>query len=1620
MSNKRKRFFRNLSIVITLSFLVSLLFPNVVANAASNNIKDNLEISITSNKDKVESGRQIEFKLEYRVTGGQGSLKEGDILEFELPDDFTDIKPSYPKEHFKEVTVSGNTVKAVFGKGAETALAGYLTIKANAKDVDKPKDEKVTVNVSGIVKTLDVQIVPDPNKGGSGGATDRQLIKSVDGAFSYEDGKLLANISKPALGKVQKYTVYVNEKYDTMYDAVFSDKLPDGSVLLKDSIKIFEEPNGGQSRDVTSEFRNRTAPGVDTLNINFGTTNNKYRIQYSTRYTKELDKYINTSYLTQYNKPKIESSTIVRPTEKDDMISKGYTSDNRVENEDGTNSYYVSNTGDIVNYKISVNPNNGNMKNAVLEDVFPKGMEIVKNSLSIYQIDENGNFSWVTDNFKDKTKIENGKLTIDFGNSDKNYTVNYKLKVIDRYKEYKNDATITYSGKNQESDATISYERNAGAINAKKLVDKTEILKGDDQIVTYTIDFDCFGYFNQNYLKIEDNLDSRVKILDIEVPKEFTASTSGNKITVVNDKGSIEYGADLSIKIKVDFSKVPNGTTIENVAKIDKTNTNKVQTKKGYAFSFKKVDSLTKAPLSRAKFEVLDKDKNIIKTLVSDENGVVKGDLDSYGDYYLKEVEAPNGYNLDNKEVSFKVGSSDIGTILELKDVENSIKTGSVTLTKEDSITKKPLKGASFKLYNDKDEVINTSETDENGKINLDNLRPGKYYFKESTAPKGYNISNDKYNFEIIKDQVDKRIEVLALNDVKLGKVTLTKEDKETNERLEGAIFDLFKINDDSKEVKIGSFTSDKNGEIKVSNLVPGNYYFIETKAPSGYELSNIKNNFTITLGETDKVSNLVVKNDILKNEIVLVKLDDYTNKPLKGAKYGLYDSNNKLIKEVTTNENGEGIINERLRTGSYYFKEISAPVGYKISDEKLVFNIDSKNNVDKSRLVAKDSVILSSAKLIKVDEETEEKLEGAVYGLYDSSDKLIEKVTTDKNGEGVTGKVLRPGSYYFKEITPPKGYYLNNLKYKFDINLQDTDKIKVINAKDFIVTSSLKVTKVDSETKEKLEGAIFELYKDNDLIGSLKTGKDGTLTFDNLRPGNYYVVEKVSPKMYELDSSKHSFKVELSNSKKEMNLEIKNNIKKGNISFVKEDYNTLEKLEGAIYGLYDSNDNLIEEAKSNSLGKGEFTSKLRPGDYYIKEIKAPKGYNLNAEKVQFKIDLDNLNKEIVVKDSVILSSVKLTKIDSETSDKIQGAKYGLYDSNDNLISTVITGKDGEVTTNKILRPGDYYFKEIEAPEGYNLNTIKYPFKIILGEDKTIQNVVAKDDIILGSVTLTKIDSETLSKLEGAKFKLFNNLGEISEYTTDENGNIKVDNLRPGNYYFIETEAPKGYELDNSKHEFNIELKDSDKPIFIQAKNNIKKCQVKLIKKDSFNGTNLEGAIYGLYDEKDNLIQEVTTLKNGEGLIKEKLRPGKYYFKEIQAPKGYKKDDEKLFFDITFDDLGETKIITAKNDPIVENDKTKIIDENKNPKPNTEKETKDVKHNNKPSTKEVKVVEGKVVGENKKYSKVIDNKVKDIKEDKPKNIVEILPKTGYENKYICLGLGSIIIGIFMLLKRRRA
>ncbi|MCD4542273.1 DUF1410 domain-containing protein, partial [Klebsiella pneumoniae subsp. pneumoniae] len=155
-------------------------------------------------------------------------------------------------------------------------------------------------------------------------------------------------------------------------------------------------------------------------------------------------------------------------------------------------------------------------------------------------------------------------------------------------------------------------------------------------------------------------------------------------------------------------------------------------------------------------------------------------------------------------------------------------------LTKVDDVDGTILEGAEFIIVDahDTKKVIRKGlTTDKNGKISASDLRPGDYQFIEVKAPKDYTLSKDPIPFTIEKSQKE-NITVTATNSLKKGAVTLTKIDDIDRTMLEGAIFKIVDMN--GKEVHTNLVT-DKNGKISVSDLRPGDYQFIETKAPEHY-----------------------------------------------------------------------------------------------------------------------------------------------------------------------------------------------------------------------------------------------------------------------------------------------------------------------------------------------------------------------------------------------------------------------------------------------------------------------------------------------------------------------------------------------------------------------------------------------------------------------------------------------------------------------------------------------------------------------------------------------------------------------------------------------------------------
>ena len=671
-----KRSFEKLSIIsliLTIAFISQLLLPaiNVSADIA------NIDLRLSTNKNVLEEGEEIEFTLEYKTKNGPGAIKKGDILEFNLPEVFSNIKPKYPPEHFSGVEVNGTKVKATFSEGANTAIGGYMRIKAVASDINTEEIKRVTVELNGVIEYIDINVkpipkpdeTPKPNPSPNPGegttpptTVDRQILKQIEPSNSYKGRGDTAEISRPVIGKNIQQVIYVNERKEPLYNTIVFDEMPEGTEFLAETLEINKINKDGTSENVTEQMKPYITADKTRLQLIFNNTDAMYKVQYSMKLTEDRDEYKNTATITDYYGKTEESSTTVKTIE-DNTLLKKYSS---------YDDHFIQDVGSVVSYTLKINPNNRKIKNVSIEDILPKGMELQKESFKIGEYDLEGNFTWVTDKYKHS--LEGNRIYIEFGDTDKQYRVYYNAKVVERQKTYTNKAKLSYDLKTTSVENVVRYELNSGAINAEKIVDKSIIKEGDSQKVKYSIEFSSYGYFEKNYINLTDKLDKRVKIEKVEVSDSFSykIDEESNSVIVKNDKKELDYGEKFFVDIYTDFTNVPDGATIHNVASINSTTTNIVETKKGYSFTAKKVDEDDNSKaLKGAKFRLKNKNGQSLSTLVSGENGIITYPIMEPGEYYLEEIKAPEGYILNNKKIKFTIDEKNIGETLDLGFIEN-------------------------------------------------------------------------------------------------------------------------------------------------------------------------------------------------------------------------------------------------------------------------------------------------------------------------------------------------------------------------------------------------------------------------------------------------------------------------------------------------------------------------------------------------------------------------------------------------------------------------------------------------------------------------------------------------------------------------------------------------------------------------------------------------------------------------------------------------------------------------------------------------------------------------------------------------------------------------------------
>ncbi|OUB25163.1 collagen-binding protein [Bacillus thuringiensis serovar pirenaica] len=470
---------------------------------------------------------------------------------------------------------------------------------------------------------------------------------------------------------------------------------------------------------------------------------------------------------------------------------------------------------------------------------------------------------------------------------------------------------------------------------------------------------------------------------------------------------------------------------------------NKPAAEKGH-LQIKKVDEKDEnIVLKDAKFDVIDKDNNVVATVTTNEKGIAEVKDLPLGDYFVKEINAPEGYIKVDTPVKVTIDNTNVIELVmkNTRKVEN----GQFKLLKKDSESGQLLPGAKFDVIDKDGKVVETIVTDDKGEALSKQLPVGSYTLKEVEAPKGYELSSSSVSVDV---EANKVVTVDVVNKKIPEKVTgqfeIVKVDAEDRTKvLSDAEFEVYK---DGK--KVDTLRTDKTGKVISQKLEPGKYTLKETKAPQGYKL--LKEEIEVVV-EADKVVEVQVKNAKELGSLQVIKKDSESGKVLAGAEFKLKNEAGQVVGEAKTT-NKDGVVKfENLVPGKYTLEETKAPEGYKALEVtvevKVVANEVVKQEVMNEKVKEE---ITGQLEITKVDANNTNKiLAGAVFEIWKDGTK-IDTLTTNKSGKA-TSKKLEPGDYTLKEIQAPEGYTLSDKEMKFTISNEKIEvvRLQITNKKD-------------------------------------------------------------------------------------------------------------------------------------------------------------------------------------------------------------------------------------------------------------------------------------------------------------------------------------------------------------------------------------------------------------------------------------------------------------------------------------------------------------------------------------------------------------------------------------------
>ena len=888
----------------------------------------------------------------------------------------------------------------------------------------------------------------------------------------------------------------------------------------------------------------------------------------------------------------------------------------------------------------------------------------------------------------------------------------------------------------------------------------------------------------------------------------------------------------------------------------------------------------------------------------TDENGEIDLSMLPPGSYVVTEKSC-DGYVIDEAQRIIELKPNEDAQFVFTNHIKPSLQL--IKLSSDGS----RLAGVTFRIAKIEDGSHYLDRTTSStGEILVSDLEPGVYSVRELSSVQDHIPDDTEHHVELFPGQTS----TITLTNDKRPNLYIHKTDADTGEPIEHTVY-LVKGADGHS---IAEVETDENGVAVVENLLPGVVEVIEKSVPEPYLLAEDSQMVTLFPNRDRDVYFQNYK----RPTIEIIKENSITHDRIENVPFQVwYASNNTATGEYNdlgvfyTDEEGRIVLSDpdlSLRDGWFRVKELEPAPGFALADPDTQEAFIAAGEGHTFRFSNRP---LSAISVWKYDSETGAAIEGAVFQVrYLSGNTsgtggtVIGTYRTSVNGSfTVTG--CKAGTYIIEELSSDGSHVIDTPPQTVYLSGEDQEVVQVYFGNS--PKGSLLIKKVSSADNSPISDVQFFVTESDGTVvgdsnGYFTTDSAGTILIEGIDPGTTLVVKETRAKDgFLLDDTPQTAQIKAGQT---VTLEFRNQPTGQLIIHKLSGDDRKTPLEGVQFKITYSDGSFVDadsgQLSSNGLywsnSAGQIILSGLTGTVVVTEVESIPGYTIDPNTQSQTVVINpNDTQELYFYNNPI-GGIEIIKVNaSKTSERIPDTTFEIRRMDDALVDTITTDRNGRAYLS--LEDGSYYALEVEANPDFVLDDTPHYFEVKNGEVTTLR---IKNEANSG-ILIHKVDTSG-EGIYGVKFLLYDeDRNPIGEFTSDDEGwvYITADDLpdganTSGRFYLRELEAAEGYILDE---EYKTVYVRPGRTAEIEWVNTAITGQIQIWKKSADDnpingfpaGTPLEGAVFGIYNKANALVDTVES--DSPGLAVSKPLPlGRYTVKEISSPQFYSVSDEEV------------------------------------------------------------------------------------------------------------------------------